>query len=81
MNRRRCEGTPFKYTNRVSNLGVSRGTPPLMNRRAMLANSHGKLSTMDAPSGGRKAAAKIISRTRAAPSLVTTPGSVMPPIE
>jgi hypothetical protein len=71
----------FEYANLASHFGVSLGTPFFAMRRAILEISHSELSTMDVPSGGRKAAAKIISRTRAAPSLVTTPGSVVPPIE
>jgi hypothetical protein len=42
MNRRRCEGTPFRYANLTSNLGVSRGTPLVTKRRAILASSHGQ---------------------------------------
>src|SRR5271163_3460358 len=72
---------PFINTNLAIHCGVSVGTFFFAMPRATRAISHVEPSTKDVPTGGRNAAAKIISRTRAAPSLVTTPGSIMPPIE
>jgi hypothetical protein len=69
------------YMNLAIHLGVGPGTFFFAARRDIVAISHGELSTMDVPSGGSKAAAKIISRTRAAPSFVTMPGSGIPPTE
>lgn len=68
-------------TNRAYDRGVGLGMFFFALRWAIVAICHGEPSTIDVPSGGRKAAAKIISRTRAAPSFAAAPGSGMPPIE
>jgi len=49
--------------------------------RANGASGPRRVSTTDNPSGGMNAAANTISRTLAAPSLATTPGTVSPPSE
>src|SRR5882757_3488352 len=81
MNRRRARGTPLRKTNLGTKGGHSYGAPFFEFQRAPNASGPDSVSTMAAPSGGTHAAARIISRTRDAPSFVTTPGTVRPAIE
>ena len=61
-------------TNLAIHFGVGPGSLIFAPRRAIIPTINGELSAMDMPSSGSSEAAKIISRTRAAPSLVATPG-------
>ncbi len=67
--------------------GITKERPDLPRRSsqgpdlANGANGPRRLSTTLAPCGGMNAVARIISRTLAAPSLATTPGTISPPIE
>ena len=81
MNRRRARGTPLSKTNRAIIAEVSLGVPLFALRRAVGPPGHGSVSAIELPSGGTKAVARTISRTRDAPSLVNTPGAVSPAIE
>ncbi len=73
---------PLQNANVAHAVGKVFGTPfctlRFAVRRAYQPNALGIVSTKAAPSGGKNAAARIISRTRAGPSLVTTPGTVNP---